>query len=152
MLKSADARSVLQFIWEELLSRYGVIEEIVTDNRPEFSKVIMSELLRCYSRRHIHISPYNSCANSHNAFQQTLIKMADEHNMENWMNLFHKALRVEHFTWVGLCLEIYSDGPSVAAGIIMVGMSLAVVSKAVGKGDINWDGAHCRQPLGGSSA
>ena len=55
MLKSADARLVVRFIWEELLSRYGVIEEIGMDNQLEFGKVV-NELLQSYSIRHIRIS------------------------------------------------------------------------------------------------
>ena len=61
-LKRATARTVSQFIFEELLCRYGVISEIVTDNGPEV-KGATEELLRRHGIPHIHISPYNSQAN-----------------------------------------------------------------------------------------
>ena len=61
-LKQATARTVSQFIFEELLCHYGAIAEIVTDNGPKV-KGATEELLRRHGIPQICISPYNSQAN-----------------------------------------------------------------------------------------
>src|SRR5882724_9389861 len=80
-LKRATARTVSQFIFEELICRYGAISEIITDNGPEV-KGATEELLRRHGIPQIHISPYNSQANGvvergHFTIREGLVKACE---------------------------------------------------------------------------
>ena len=61
-LKKASAHAVSQFIFEELICRYGSIAEIVTENGSEV-KGATAELLQRHGIPQIRISPYDSQAN-----------------------------------------------------------------------------------------
>jgi len=100
-LKKASARAVSQFIFEDLLCRYGNILEIVTDNGPEV-KGATEELLRRYGINHITISPYNSQANGvvergHFTIREALIKACDG-NISKWPELVHHAFFADRVT------------------------------------------------------
>lgn len=81
MLRHENARSIATFIFEDILCRWGGIEEIVTDNGPAF--VQAAEYLSSrYKVNHIKISPYNSQANGpverrHYDVCESLIKAAE---------------------------------------------------------------------------
>jgi hypothetical protein len=62
MLKSKMAHTLGTFLFEEILCRWGVIEEIVTDNGPPFVAAV-NWLAEKYHIHHIHILAYNSQAN-----------------------------------------------------------------------------------------
>src|SRR6266481_2154235 len=100
-LKQATARTVSQFIFEELLCRYGVISEIVTDNGTEV-RGATEELLQCHGIPHIHISPYNSQANGvvergHYTIREGLVK-ACEGNINRWPDYVHHAFFADRIT------------------------------------------------------
>jgi len=100
-LKRATTRTVSQFIFEELLCRYGAIAEIVTDNGPEV-KGATEELLRRHGIPHIHISPYNSQANGvvergHFTIREGLVK-ACEGNINRWPDFVHHAFFADRVT------------------------------------------------------
>ena len=63
MLRSENASTLTSFIFEDILCRWGTLAEIVTDNGPAFVQAL-DVLADRYNIRHIHISPYNSQANS----------------------------------------------------------------------------------------
>ena len=63
MLRSENASALASFIFEDILCRWGPLAEIVTDNGPAFIQAV-DVLTDRYKIRHIHISPYNSQANS----------------------------------------------------------------------------------------
>lgn len=62
MLRSENARTLEMFIFEDILCRWGAVEQIVTNNGPAFVQVV-EFLSTCYKINHIRISPYNSQAN-----------------------------------------------------------------------------------------
>jgi len=100
-LKKATARTVSQFIFEELICRYGAIAEIVTDNGPEV-KGAVEELLRRNGMSQIHISPYNSQANGvvergHFIIREALVK-ACEGKISQWPDLVHHAFFADRVT------------------------------------------------------
>ena len=100
-LKKATARAVSQFIFEELICRYGSISEIVTDNGSEV-KGATSELLRRHGIPHIRISPYNSQANGvvergHFTIREALIKACDG-NVSRWPDLVHHTFFADRVT------------------------------------------------------
>jgi hypothetical protein len=80
MLRLENARSLGTFIFEDILCRWGAIEEIVTDNGPAFIQAVEFLSAR-YKINHIRISPYNSRANGpverrHFDVRESLVKAA----------------------------------------------------------------------------
>jgi len=80
-LRHANAESLAKFFWEEIICRYGVIAQIVTDNGSEV-KGAFEKLMQRYSIPHICISPYNSKANGvveqgHFIIHEAIIKSCD---------------------------------------------------------------------------
>jgi len=78
MLRTETARTLGAFIFEEILCRWGGLEEIVTDNSTPFVAAL-DWLAKKYHIRHIHISTYNSKANgiverSHRTIRDSLVK------------------------------------------------------------------------------
>ena len=61
-LRSENGKAVGSFIFEEILCRWGAVEEIVTDNGPGMVAGL-EYLARQYGIRHIRLSPYNHRAN-----------------------------------------------------------------------------------------
>jgi hypothetical protein len=81
MLRAETARTLGDWIYEDILCRWRSLREIVTDNGPAFLKA-MEYLSRRYHLNHIWISGYNSRANgmverSHFDVHQSLFKVVD---------------------------------------------------------------------------
>ena len=62
MLQSENATTLGDWLFEDVLCRWGVLMEIVSDNGGLFVKGV-EYLMKKYHIYHIHISDYNSCAN-----------------------------------------------------------------------------------------
>jgi hypothetical protein len=80
MLRLENARTLGTFIFEDILCRWGSVEEIVTDNGPAFVQAV-EFLSQRYKINHIRISPYNSRANGpverrHFDIRESLVKAA----------------------------------------------------------------------------
>ena len=54
---------VVEFIYEEIFTRFGVPREIVTDQDSQFTSKLMKELTTKYSMQHCKSSPYHPQAN-----------------------------------------------------------------------------------------
>jgi hypothetical protein len=81
MLRAETARTLGDWIYEDILCQWGSFHKIVTDKGPAFLKVI-EYLSKCYHINHIQISGYNSQANgtvehSHFDIRQSLFKAVD---------------------------------------------------------------------------
>jgi hypothetical protein len=81
MLRAETARTLGDWIYEDILCWWGSLREIVTDNGPAFLKA-MEYLSKRYHLNHIRISGYNSRANgtverSHFDVCQSLFKVID---------------------------------------------------------------------------
>jgi hypothetical protein len=81
MLRAETARTLGDWIYEDILCRWGSLRKIVTDNGPAFLKA-MEYLSKRYHLNHIRISGYNSRANgtvesSHFDIHQSLFKVVD---------------------------------------------------------------------------
>jgi hypothetical protein len=61
-LQKENKSTISTFIFEEILCRWGVLEEIITDNSPAFIEAL-NWLAEQYGIHNIRISPYNSQAN-----------------------------------------------------------------------------------------
>jgi len=73
------AKAIARFFLRRIILRYGIVQEVVTDNGPSFCKEF-TELLNQYGIHHIKISPYNSQANGvvergHYNIREALIKL-----------------------------------------------------------------------------
>ena len=62
MLRSETAKTIGDWIYEDILCRWGSLHEIVTDNGTTFLGAL-AYLSKCYHINHICISGYNSKAN-----------------------------------------------------------------------------------------
>jgi hypothetical protein len=98
MLRAKTARTLGDWIYEDILCRWGSLHEIVTDNGPAFLKA-MEYLSKRYHLNDIHISSYNSHANgmverSHFDVYQSLFKVIDG-DQKRW------SLGVYSVFWAG---------------------------------------------------
>ena len=59
----ATEKSVVEFIYEEIFTQFGVPREIATDQGTQFTSKLMKELTTKYGIRHCKSSPYHPLAN-----------------------------------------------------------------------------------------
>ena len=86
-LRSETGRTLAAFIFEDILCRWGAVEEIVTDNGTAFVAAL-DYLADRHGIRHIRISAYNSRANGiverqHRTIRESIVK-ACEGNISKW--------------------------------------------------------------------
>jgi transposase InsO family protein len=101
MLKRETGRTLGAFLFEEILCRWGAIEEIVLDNGTPFIAAI-DWLAVKYGIRHIHISAYNSKANSlvecaHRTIRDLLVKTCNG-DITQWPTLTHHVFWADCIT------------------------------------------------------
>ena len=101
MLRSENAQAIGDWIFEDILCRWGALAEIVTDNGPAFVKAV-GYLAKRYKVQHIRISGYNSRANgiverTHFDVRQSLYKAADG-NAARWSQVAHSVFWAERIT------------------------------------------------------
>jgi len=58
-LFSATEKSVIDFIYEDIFTRFGVPREIVTDQGAQFTSKLMKDLTQTYGIKHCKSSPYH---------------------------------------------------------------------------------------------
>ena len=95
------ARTLGAFIFEEILCRWGGLEEIVTDNGTPFVAAL-DWLAEKYHIRHIRISAYNSQANgiverSHRTIRDSLVKACNG-DITQWPALTHHVFWADRVT------------------------------------------------------
>ncbi len=86
-LRVETTRTLAAFIFEDILCRWGAVEEIVTDNGTAFVAAL-NWLADRFGIRHIRISAYNSRANGivecqHRTIRESIVK-ACEGNIAKW--------------------------------------------------------------------
>ena len=101
MLRAETGRMLMDFIYQDILCRYGAIADLVTDNGTPYIAAL-DELKRKYGVNHIHISGYNSQANGpverkHWNFRQAMYKIVDG-DAVHWPQEFYAALWSECVT------------------------------------------------------
>ena len=102
MLRKETAKSIGDWIFEDILCRWGSLREIVTDNGPAFVSAL-EYLSKQYKINHIRISGYNSRANgiverSHFDVRQSLFKAADG-DQQKWPLVAHSVFWAERITF-----------------------------------------------------
>jgi hypothetical protein len=100
-LRVETGRTLAAFIFEDILCRWGAVEEIVTDNGTAFVAAL-DWLADRYGIRHIRISAYNSRANGiverqHRTIRESIVK-ACEGNISKWPAVAPHAFWADHAT------------------------------------------------------
>ncbi|KAL7277220.1 hypothetical protein ACG7TL_009070 [Trametes sanguinea] len=101
MLRAENDKTLGDFIFQDLLCRWGAATELITDNGSAFVSAVRS-LEERYHIHHIKISPYNSKANgiaerSHFDTRQILFKVASG-DQRKWSQFAHYAFWAERVT------------------------------------------------------
>ena len=96
-----NAKTLGDFIFQDIMCRWGAISEIITDNGAAFVKA-MDYIARRYHVRHARISGYNSRANglvehAHWDVRQVLYKAADG-VASKWSTVVHEVFWAERIT------------------------------------------------------
>lgn len=100
-LRTETAKTLGDWIYEDILCRWGAISELVTDNGAAFIKAA-GYLCKKYHINHIRISGYNSRANGtverpHYDVRQSLFK-ASEGDQSTWASVVHSVFWAERVT------------------------------------------------------
>jgi hypothetical protein len=100
-LRKENRSTIGAFIFEEILCRWGVLEEIITDNGLAFIEAL-NWLAEQYGIHHIRISPYNSQANRivehhHLDVREAIMKVCDGEERK-WPTATHAIFWVEQIT------------------------------------------------------
>ena len=100
-LRKNNARAIAQFLWEEIICRYGAIGQVTTDNGPEV-RAAFSQLVERYHIPHVRISAYNSKANGvvergHFTIREAILK-ACEGNVKKWPEYVSHAFFADKVT------------------------------------------------------
>ena len=100
MLRLENGRTIGAFIFEDILCRWGAVEEIISNNGPAFIQAL-DYLSKQYGINHIRISPYNSRANGiverrHYDVRESLVKSAEEES--KWSLSAHSVFWAERST------------------------------------------------------
>ncbi|CDO77997.1 hypothetical protein BN946_scf184723.g4 [Trametes cinnabarina] len=98
MLRSENDHTLGDFIFQDLICRWGCLVKLVTDNGSAFLSAVR-DLEKRFNLHHIKISPYNSKANgiverSHFDTRQVLFKAADG-DQKRWSQVAHYAFWAE---------------------------------------------------------
>jgi hypothetical protein len=101
MLRTETGRTLGAFIFEEILCRWGGVEEIVTDNGTPFVAAL-DWLAQKYGITHIRISAYNSKANgiverSHRTIRDSLVKACNG-DITQWPHFVHHIFWADRVT------------------------------------------------------
>lgn len=101
LLRTETGRTIGEFIFQDILCRWGAVAEIVTDNGPAFIAAL-EYLSETYKINHIRISPYNSQANGpverrHLDVREAIMKTAQ--GIESaWPKVAHAVFWAERVT------------------------------------------------------
>ena len=101
MLSTKSSEKVAEFLWQDVICRFGCIPQITTDNGTEFQKAV-SILARRHGITIIRISPYNPAANGmiergHRTWINSIWKLCGS-KKEKWSRWFYPALWVDRVT------------------------------------------------------
>jgi hypothetical protein len=81
-------KSIVEFIYEDLFTRFGVPHEIVTDQGTQFTSKLMRELTEKYGIKHCKYSPYhpqnNGQVESTNKVQEAILTNIIQSHHQDW--------------------------------------------------------------------
>ena len=96
-----NAKNIAKFFLEQIIFRYGTVQEVVTDNGSSFKRDF-KRLLKNYGINQIKISPYNSQANGvvergHFNIREALVKLSGD-NLKQWPQMVSAACYADRIT------------------------------------------------------
>lgn len=94
-LKKSTSQNIAEFLWEDVICRFGCIPQITTDNGKEFMGAFQI-LTQRYGIPIVHTSPYNPAANGmiergHRTWIQSIWKLC-KNQPHSWSDWFFPAL------------------------------------------------------------
>ena len=95
MLRNETAISLGDWIFEDIICRWGTLSEIMSDNGGPFVKAL-THLSKKYHINHICISGYNSRANG----------LVERAHFDVWQSLF-KAVDGDQAKWSRACYSVF---------------------------------------------
>jgi hypothetical protein len=102
-LYSANEQSVVDFLFEEIFTHFGVPREIVTDQGTKFTSNLVKAITEQYQIKHRKSSPYHPQANgqvesTNKVIEAILTKTVQLHH-KDWVDRFPEALWAYRTTW-----------------------------------------------------
>jgi transposase InsO family protein len=102
-LYSANERSVVDFLFEEIFTHFGVPREIVTDQGTQFTFNLVKDLTKQYKIKHIKSSPFHPQGNgqvesTNKVIEVILTKIVQLHH-KDCIDRFPEALWDYRTTW-----------------------------------------------------
>ena len=102
-LPSATENSVVQILFEDIFTRFGVPREIVTDQGSQFTSNLMEKLMEEYKIKHRKSTPYHLQANgqveSTNKVLESIITKTVHLHRRDWAERLPEALWAYKTTW-----------------------------------------------------
>jgi hypothetical protein len=101
MLTKKTSEAVADFLWQDVICRFGCIPQITTDNGTEFQKAV-NIITKKYGITVIRISPYNPIANGmiergHRTWITSIWKLCGKQK-DKWAKWFYSALWADRVT------------------------------------------------------
>jgi transposase InsO family protein len=102
-LYQATEKSVIEFMYEDIFTRFSVPREIVTDQGAQFTSKLMKELIDKYGIKHCKSSPYHPQANgkvesTDKVLEAILTKTIHLHH-KDWADRLPEDLWAYRTTW-----------------------------------------------------
>ena len=102
-LTRATKQSVVNFLFEEFFTRFGVSKEIVFDQGAQFTSNIVKGIIDKYKIKHCKSTPYHPQANgrveSTNKILEAIMTKTIQLNKKDWSCKLLEALWAYHTTW-----------------------------------------------------
>ena len=100
-IASDNAKTLAKFFKEQIIYRYGTVEEVVTDNGPSMMGEF-AQIIKKFNIHQIKISAYNSQANGvvergHYNLREAIVKMCNG-KMNEWPNVLQAAIYADRIT------------------------------------------------------
>jgi len=102
-MKHARDSKVAEFLYEEIITRYGVPRELVTGQGAQFTSTLVATLVQEYNIRHKKSTPYHPQANgqvevTNKEIEAILTKTVAVHK-KDWANRLLEAVWAYRTTW-----------------------------------------------------
>ena len=102
-MKHAHDHKVVELLYEEIFTRYGVPKELVTDQGAKFTSNLINELMTQYNIRHQKSNPYHPQDNgqakvTNQEIENILTKIVHLHQ-KDWNSRLPEAIWAYRTTW-----------------------------------------------------
>jgi transposase InsO family protein len=102
-LPAASEQSVVDFLFNDIFTRFGVPREIVTDQGTQFTSHLVKVVIEQYQIKHRKYTPYHPQANgqveSTNKFIESILTQTVQLHHKDWAYRLLEALWAYRITW-----------------------------------------------------